>query len=152
MKRLSTTETAVVQHYNITPENISEKMNELNYAEIATWCMHNGFTQAFDKISVACMLENIHNKFWDNDGFDCMSIEDVAGWVLTTYLTEDRVMVMSGEEIISYLQNWKYYYGFRKHEGDGELYRYIALDIWSGNLIQDPDDIDICYVTAPETN
>lgn len=150
MRRLSDFETALVQHYNITPENISDKMQELSYADIATWSMHNGFAQVYDKISAAIALESIYKKFWDDNGFDSISIDDVAGWVLTTYLTEDQVMVMSSEEIISYLQNWKYYFGFRKREGNGEFYRRIAFDIWDGNLIQDPNDKNICYIDKPE--
>lgn len=146
MKRFTDTELALIKHYNLTPENIVEKMNSLNYAEVATWCMHNGFTESYDKISTGCVLEAIHNKFWANDGFDSISIEDVAAWVLTTYLTETEVMVMSGEEIIKYLQDWKYFFGFRKHEGRGELYRQLAFQVWDGDLVQDPNNDEIWYI------
>lgn len=146
MKRLSDFETALVKHYNITPENISDKMQELSYADVATWSMHNGFAQVYDKISAAIALESIYKKFWDEDGFDAPSLEDVAAWVLTTYLDEDTLMTMSSDEIIQYLQNWKYYAGFRKQEGNGEFYRQLAFDVWGGRLIQVDGDPEICYM------
>ena len=146
MKRFTETELAVIKQWHLTPENIVEKMNNLNYAEVASWCMHNGFPTAYDKISVGCALQSIHDKFWSDDGFDSISIEDVAAWVLTTYLTEDRVMVMSGDEIIKYLQDWKYFFGFRKHEGRGEFYRQLAFQVWDGNLVQDPNNDEIWYI------
>lgn len=147
MKRLTEAETAVVKHFHITPENIH---NFTDFSGLATFCMHEGYPEAYDKISAGLMLMGIEKKFWDDEGFDALSLEDVAGWVLTTYLTKEEVITMCSDEIISKLQDWKYYCGFRKKEGWGEHYRSIALQIWDGTIIQKPDDEDIFYVEKEE--
>lgn len=142
MKRLTEAETAVVKHFNITPENIGMVDN---FSEIATWCMQNGYAEVYDKISAANMIERIEDIFWASDGFDVMSIEDVAAWVLITYVPEE-FPYWSSDEIINYLQKWKYYFGFRKMEGWGEVYRHDAFDVLDGVMVQDPNSEDICYV------
>lgn len=145
MRRLTDAQTAVVKQYNLTPENIGEKRDTLDCAEISTWCRQNGYTEGDSPMAVKLMLERIDDKFWDSDGFDAVVIEDVATWVLTTYLTLPQLQAMSDEQIIEYLQNWKYFFGFRKHEGNGWRYRLAAYDAFMGLVQQDLEDEEIYY-------
>lgn len=149
MKRLNELETAVVKYWHITPENIIQKSGELNYDEVVAWCKQLGYNEIKDRIDLVQLLHAIRNKFWPedpSDGFTNIELDEVGGWVLATYLKETELDTMSNEEIIKYLQSWKYYFGFRKYEGYGGYFRSIANDIFAGLLIQDPNDEEIYYI------
>lgn len=117
MLKFTDQELTAIRQFNLMPENIDET--------------------GYDNLPLD-LYHSIRKKFWPDDpwdGFDALSIEDVAIWVLTTYLTRVQVEKMSGVEIIEFLQDWKYYFGFRKHEGDGDLYRHLALEAFDGKLV-----------------
>lgn len=126
MLKFTDQELDAIRQFNLTPENIDETHENLPLD------LYHSIRQKF-----------LPKDPWD--GFDELSLEDVAVWVLTTYLTREQVEKMSDVEIIGFLQSWKYYFGFRKHEGQGDFYQSLALAVFDGELVLDNDGEDIYY-------
>ena len=156
MKRLTNDELAFVKAFKVKPDDWQDwsfkPARAWDYTEIATWCMHNGVAPyVHDAISAADFLKGIEKKFWDEDGFDGMSLEEVSVWVFVTYYTYEEVRSMSLLQGIRALQDWKYYGGFRKVD-DLDVIRAqnAALSVFEGYLIQDPDDDNVSYIIVHE--
>lgn len=158
MKRLTNDELAFVKAFNVKPDDWQDLQykpsRKWDYAEIATWCMHNGIAPyVHDKISAADFLKGIEDKFWDDEGFDALSLEDVAIWVLTTYYTYDQIHDMTLVQVIQALQDWKYFCGFRKiADFDAIQALSCALGVFDGYLVQDPDSDDVFYIEKEKAN
>ena len=152
MRRLTKDETDVIKGMRIMPEDwsYSGKRRPPTAEEVAEWCAENGVRKVKGKAGAHRLLKSIEGKFFPkdpSDGFDEISLEDVATWVLTTYLKREDVEAMSEDETIEFLQDWKYHFGFRKQEGMASVYRANALELFDGRLMQARKSKEIEYVS-----
>ena len=151
MKRLTKDETMIVKGMNLKPENwTSDNVpSPPDEDEVFAWCEEHGVPSVKTKKDAAHIMKSIEKKFFPKnpgDGFDGISLEDIAGWVLTTYLTRDDVLNMTEREVIDFLQDWKYFFGFRKCDGMAYDYKMTAIEIFDGALVQNPKSKEIEYI------
>jgi len=146
MKKFTDLELAIIDGLHITPQSFDEnKVPESS--EVAEWCMQNGFgTSVHDKLGAEEALEGIRKKMWDDFESDCISLEDTATWVLSHYFTLHQLENMKAEEAEEFLRNWKYFFGYRKCDGWGNVYISDAISVLTGDMILDETDEEYCYI------
>ena len=147
MKRLTDIEVKVIKHFNITATQIQMADNDEwmpPLSVVATFCMHNGYPIVYDKISAGLFLMNLGDKILEPE--DAFSREDLAVWLLTNYFTREELEHMSYEDILKFLQDWKYFNGFRKDSVyDVMVYMYNAQAVFDGLYVLDEDKEEIAF-------
>lgn len=149
MTRLTKMEEAVLFGMHITPNMWQDPERCPPSAEaVLDWCVEHGFLEATTgaKDVAEKLLCDIQRKIADPDGADNISLEDEATWILSKTFTKDQLLGMTDEEIVRWLQDWKYYFGFRKKEGWGGIYKYNAVAAIDGRLVLSDEDEDVVYV------
>lgn len=153
MKKLLKVEIEVLKHFDITATKIqmadgNEWMPPLD--EVATFCMHNGYSYAaYDKVTAGLLLYNLADKITEPE--DAISLEDLATWLLTNYFTRAELEEVTSEDALKFLQDWKYFGGFRKTDPDRAMvYLWNALAVFDGAYILNPDSEDIEYIRNEE--
>ena len=147
MKKLTELEYMVMKHFDIKPTDIQMANDDEwmpSLSAVATFCMHNNFHHiVYDKLSAYSFLVVLANKLCDIE--DGISLEDLAIWVLSNYLTPEELEKMSGEDVEKFLKDWKYFCGFRKCDGNGMQYKWDTFALWNGKMVLDEDSEDIYY-------
>ena len=136
MKRLTSLEEKVLLGMDIVP-NIWQDANLFppSTKEIVKWCAENGLGDEIKTEEEALkLLISIRDKIADPEDGDALSLEDEATWILSKSFTKERLMEMTAEEIVDWLQDWKYYFGFRKMEGWGDIYKRNAIAALEGSI------------------
>ena len=78
---------------------------------------------------VADPKEFFHMLTSDKDS-DSISIDNNAIYLFYTFFTEEELKNMTSEEALKWLQDWKYYFGYRKcSEDEAAEFRDAALDM-----------------------
>lgn len=67
-----------------------------------------------------------------NDDYDGISLEYVATYLLYCFFTKEELLKMTDEEAHTFLQDYRYYYGFRKWYGDCSSYIHEAIQAHDG--------------------
>ena len=150
MKKLLKVEYAVLRHFDIKPTDIqmADGMDWMPpLADVATFCMHEGYGYAaYDKVTAGLLLYNLAEKLCTSED-DYFAKVDLATWVLSHYFTKEELMKLSAKDCVKFLQDWKYYFGFRKmDESDAETYIYNAIQVLDGKWHLDENDEEISYV------
>ena len=82
-------------------------------------------------------------KIFDEDAIDSISLENEAAYILSIFFTwSDLFQMMRNETTLKWLQDWRYFCGYRKwDEQDAFLAAGEAMDIVGGNkkVITDTD-------------
>lgn len=147
MKKLTELEYMVMRHFDIKPTNIQMANGEEwmpSLEEVASFCMHNNFHHiVYNKLSAYSFLVDLANKLCDIE--DGISLEDLAIWVLSNYLTPEELEKMDEKAVETFLKDWKYFCGFRKCDGNGMYYKWDTFAYWNGEKVLDPDSEDIYY-------
>jgi len=140
-------ELKVVDHFKLTANYFTMGEYEgkrnvvLNYADIATFCMHEGYSsRVYDKLSAGALMDSICRKVCIDE--DSISSEYTAAWLLDHYFTEEQLREMKAEDAEKFLKDWKYWVGFRKCDGWGDTYINDALLVKSGDWVFHPTKID----------
>ena len=142
MKIWTDIETKVIDAFGIRATDIQmangdEWMPSL--AEVATFCMHEGYAPVYDKITADIFLTKIANKICEAE--DSISLEDCGIFLLSHYFTVKELESMNREQVLQFLQDWKYYYGFRKADlRDADMMRWMAISLLEGRLEQVGDE------------
>lgn len=68
-----------------------------------------------------------------NDG-DSISLEYVATYLFYLFFTEEELQRMTNEAATEFLKNYRYYYGFRKWDGDNLTYVNDAIRAYEGEI------------------
>lgn len=76
-------------------------------------------------------LNALYDKcYLDQDG---ISLEDEAPYIIYCLLTEEELDKKSDKELVEWLQDWKYYSGYRKwDEWAARIARYEAKGLYNG--------------------
>lgn len=149
MKKLTDIEEKIMLGMNIYP-NLWQDNGKFppDAKQILAWCSTHGLKKEVrSEEDAERILQAIHDKTATPDSDDGISLEDTAAWILSKSFSREQLLGMSDEEIIEWLQNWKYYFGFRKKEGWGSSYKASAIAVLDGEmeLADDPDN-DLMYV------
>lgn len=68
-----------------------------------------------------------------NDNYDSISLEYDAVYLLYTFLTREELENMNGNEVLEWLKNFKYWFGYRKYDVDlAYMHRCEALEVYDG--------------------
>lgn len=147
MRKLTEVEYEVMRHFDITATKIQmadgdEWMPSL--ADVAAFCMHQGYSyEVYDKITAGILLTKLANKITNPDE-DAFSLEDLATWLFTHYYTKQELKELPCEDAVSFLKDWKYFFGFRKLDA-ATVANYIdnALAVFDGEyeLCKNSDEI-----------
>lgn len=149
-------ELKVVDHFKLTANYFTMGEYEgkrdvvLDYADIATFCMHEGYGhRVYDKLSAGALMDEICHKICVDE--DSISSEYAAAWLLSHYFTEEQLMGMKADDAEKFLKDWKYWFGFRKCDGRGDVHINDALKVKSGDWVFHPikiegDEAEIWYV------
>lgn len=146
MKKFTDLELAIIDGLHITPQSFADDKAPES-SEIVEWCKQNGLGSSVPaEEAVAEIMDGIHRKMWEDFESDVISLEDTATWVLSHYFTIKQLEEMKPEEAEEYLRNWKYYQGYRKCEGWGNVYISNAIAYLSGEMILDETDDEYFYI------
>lgn len=148
MKKLTALEERILLGMKIVPNmwQDADKLPPTGH-EVYHWCVEHGLraeihdSPAYAESLVSSILRKI-----SSDDDDAISLEDEATWILSKTFSVDELLRMTGEEIIAWLQEWKYFRGFRKREGWGECYKNNAIAALEGDLILAPGGDDVMYI------
>ena len=145
MKRLTDMEIAIVDHFNLTPNKMAEGDWPI-LTDVVQFCIHEGYGGlVWDKMSAHAILLEIEKK-WLTTEDDSIALEDIATWVLSHYFSRDQLINMTGEAAERYLKEWKYFFGFRKCDGMGEVYISDAIRVLDGIEVQVDDSDEYQYI------
>lgn len=151
MLKLTETEIKVADHFHIIPNNFNGEGELPSPREVLNWCIAEGLLGKKAAISEGeRILKSLEKKFWKNFEDDSITLEDTATWVLSHYFTEEQLKEMQPAEAEKFLRNWKYFFGYRKCDGWGELYINNALNAIQGYLVLDPNDPEYFYRVRDE--
>ena len=68
-----------------------------------------------------------------DDNYDSISLEYDAVYLLYTFLTREKLKNMNGNEVLEWLKNFKYWFGYRKYDIDlAYMHRCEALEVYDG--------------------
>lgn len=107
--------------------------------EVVEYCTHHCISSAYDKISGQIFLDDLHDKF--DFPYDSISLEDTAVYLFRIFFTTQELLDLlkapyayeSADKhyhvtaSANWLQNWKYFMGFRKCY-DADMWVEQALD------------------------
>ena len=110
---------------------------------IAETCMHFGIGAVYDKISAGIFWKELTDKICDSNE-DAISLEDLAIYLLRTFCTPDelRNMLHDQASALKWLQDWKYFFGFRKMDAP---YPYILAALDTEHYVLDPNSDEVYY-------
>lgn len=81
----------------------------------------------------------------DADDSDVISLEYAATYLLYCFFTKSELERLTNDEAIRFLQNYKYYGGFRKWDYDCSLYIKEAIDAHDGlRVFYIEEDGNVC--------
>lgn len=151
MVKLTPNETALVKAFNIVPEDWMSyscaPARKWDYAAMCQWAIANGMPELGYYRAMNKMIKNLYQKFFDDEGFDGMALDDIAIWVLSNYLYKWQLEDMDSTKVLEFLQSWKYFFGFRKWEKqEADIAKHYALRVMDGTYILDPESADIYYI------
>ena len=146
MLKLTDIEIKVMDHFHIVPNNFNGEGSLPSYREIGTWLAESGLCLVRPQTRCKIVLASLRKKLWDQFEPDSISIEDTATWVLSHYFSLEELEVMRPEDAEKFLQNWKYFLGFRKCEGWGDTYIHNAMRALRGEIVLDEKSKDYFYV------
>ena len=153
MKVLTENEIKLMDGLRITPNQLNGETDVYKdedqprpyplLEKVLDFCLHNGITEVHDKLSAHKFLDGLAAKLTEAE--DSCSLEDTAAWVLSHYFTREQLEKMTGEEAEEYLQDWKYWCGFRKCQGWGNTYIEEACQVLDGDLVPGECEGDLMY-------
>lgn len=148
MKKLTELEEKITLGMKIKPNMWQDPdLNPPSTEMILKWCEENDISEIKSESDALNILKSIEHKIADPEDQDSISIEDEATWVLSKMFTREQLLDMNEDKVIAFLQDWKYYFGFRKMEGWGDIFRDNAIDTLDGKLVLDEDDDHISYIS-----
>lgn len=146
MLKLTDIEIKVMDHFHIVPNNFDGEGSLPTRREIDTWLTKSGLQPVRLKTCGKIVLASLRKKLWDQFEPDSISIEDTATWVLSHYFSLEELRVMRPEDAEKFLQNWKYFFGFRKCDGWGDTYIHNAMRALRGEIVLDEKSKDYFYI------
>lgn len=154
MKKLTDIEIKIIKYFNITPTKIQEAVAAEwmpSLAEVVEFCKRDCCTYpaVHNEIEAEYFLRDLAEKILEPE--DCMSKVDLATWLLTNYFTRQELEDTPYEEILEFLKDWKYFFGFRKDDvHDVMTYVWDAQAVFDGAYILNPNGTDIEYIRKEE--
>ena len=162
MKLLTENEIKFIKDTGVTPTVIQcgnrEWYRTIFCDEIDQDQLTGDFTNSDEVFAHACVYAKqmydvdlpalYHKCMLDIDG---ISVDYEAPYIIYTLLTEEELDKMTDKQLIEWLRDWKYFYGWRKHEEwDARIAREEAKGLYNGaREIRTWDDGTI-YVSAAE--
>lgn len=71
----------------------------------------------------------------DNNDFDGISLEYVATYLFYCFFTKEELEKLTDEEATKFLQDYRYYGGFRKWDGGNLPFAQEAIEIYNGERV-----------------
>lgn len=71
----------------------------------------------------------------DNDDYDGISLEYVATYLFFCFFTKEELEKLTDEEATRFLQNYRYFCGFRKWDGGNLPYVNEAIEVYNGERV-----------------
>lgn len=145
MQRLTKQEWKFLKDNNLTPTVI----------QCDEW-KRSTFRNLKDAVKTAEKLginfEDLTNKMFGD--MDFITLENEAVYVLYNWFTEEELENLTDEEVTKFLQDWKYFGGYRKWDGGNLCYVEEALQVYHGQKFFeiDPQDSQIWVVSLSDMN
>lgn len=138
MRRLTENEIRFVKETGITATVI--QCNEWDRSQ----CSNYADAEKLADEKYGINLDDFSSVLLD-DNYDSISLEYDAVYLLYTFLTREELENMSGNEVLEWLKNFKYWFGYRKYDVDlAYMHRCEALEVYDGTReFYDTDDGEI---------
>lgn len=146
MLKLTDIEIKVMDHFHIVPNNFNGEGALPTSREIGDWLAENDICTAHQHARGKIILNALRRKLWDRFESDSISIEDAATWALSHYFSLEELEAMQPKDAEKFLQDWKYFGGFRKCDGWGDTYIYNAMRALRGEIVPDKKSKDYFYI------
>lgn len=126
MRRLTENEIRFIKETGVTPTVIQ------CYEWDRSKCSNYGDAKELAYTKYGVDLQKLLNDLVDIE-YDSISLEYDATYLLYTFLTREELENMSDDKILEWLQNFRYWYGYRKYDVSlANINRYEALEIYNG--------------------
>ena len=80
--------------------------------------------------------EFIKKNLGDDLGdYDAISLEYVATYLLYCFFSKEELEKMTDKEATKFLQDYRYYFGFRKHDSGNMQFVQEALEVYDGSRV-----------------
>lgn len=150
MRKLTLLEKMLVDFFDLYP-NMWQDEKFVKQFEIPTDRDLRVFAEEedIDIDEVREAFDSLEEKF--NSEEDALSIDDLGAWVLASKFNQDELVELAkdGKKALKVLQDWKYYYGFRKTDAwTASQYADKARMVRIGLYELDPDCDEITYRLA----
>lgn len=138
MRRLTENEIRFVKETGITATVI--QCNEWDRSQ----CSNYADAEKLADEKYGINLDEFSSVLLD-DNYDSISLEYDAVYLLYTFLTRKELENMNGNEVLEWLKNFKYWFGYRKYDVDlAYMHRCEALEVYDGTReFYDTDDGEI---------
>lgn len=77
-------------------------------------------------------LYDLYEKTCNPENSDSVSLEYEATYLFYTFFTHEELEKLTDEEATKWLQDFKYYFGYRKWDGGNLTYVKEAIEIYEG--------------------
>lgn len=148
MKRLTECETKVMDEFHITPNALSlgewdEGYSYPDFRKVSEFCSGHGMGDGDTPSKAKDLVESLGRKLlFEEDSF---SEDDTAAFILSRRFTRDELLAMDPSRIEGFMKDWKYFFGYRKCDGNGMAYKVRAIELLDGRIVEDTSTDELCY-------